>query len=65
MDAAKRQWIRDRAGDRCEYCRLPQEATPFVTHHVEHIVSRQHGGEDDDQNLALACDRCNAYKGQT
>ena len=29
----------------------------------EHIVSRQHGGTDDPDHLALACDRCNAYKG--
>jgi len=31
--------------------------------HVEHIVSRQHGGTDDPSGPALACDRCNAYKG--
>jgi hypothetical protein len=28
--------------------------------HVEHIVPRQHGGTDDPNGLALACDRCNA-----
>jgi hypothetical protein len=27
------------------------------------VVSRQHGGSDDPNSLALACDRCNAYKG--
>ena len=27
------------------------------------FVSRQHGGTDDPGGLALACDRCNAYKG--
>ncbi len=26
-------------------------------------MARQHGGGDDPSNLALACDRCNAYKG--
>jgi hypothetical protein len=26
-------------------------------------VPRQHGGSDDESGLALACDRCNAYKG--
>ncbi len=31
--------------------------------HVEHIVARQHRPDDDPSNLALACDRCNAYKG--
>jgi hypothetical protein len=42
---------------------MPQEATPLIPFHVEHIVSRQHGGTDDPGGLALACDRCNAYKG--
>jgi 5-methylcytosine-specific restriction endonuclease McrA len=42
---------------------MPQEATPLIPFHVEHIVSRQHGGSDDPNGLALACDRCNAYKG--
>ena len=26
-------------------------------------MSKQHGGTDDPDDLALACDRCNAYKG--
>jgi hypothetical protein len=42
---------------------MPQEATPLIPFHVEHIVSRQHGGSDDPGGLALACARCNAYKG--
>jgi hypothetical protein len=42
---------------------MPQQATPLIPFHVEHIVSRQHGGTDDPDGLALACDRCNAYKG--
>ena len=42
---------------------MPQEATPLIPFHVEHIVSKQHGGTDDPGGLALACDRCNAYKG--
>jgi hypothetical protein len=42
---------------------MQQEATPLIAFHVEHIVSRQHGGSDDPNGLALACDRCNAYKG--
>jgi hypothetical protein len=42
---------------------MPQDATPLIPFHVEHIVSRQHGGSDDPSGLALACDRCNAYKG--
>lgn len=44
---------------------MPQDATPFIPFHVEHIVARQHTdeGHDDPSGLALACDRCNAFKG--
>jgi hypothetical protein len=42
---------------------MPQRATPLIPFHIEHIVSKQHGGGDDPGELALACDRCNAYKG--
>lgn len=63
MDARTRELIRQRAGDACEYCRIPQQATPSIPFHVEHTIARQHGGGDDPNQLALACDRCNAYKG--
>ncbi len=62
MDAATRQLVRQRAGNRCEYCLLRQEQSG-LSHHVEHIVAKQHGGTDDPDNLALACNRCNAHKG--
>jgi 5-methylcytosine-specific restriction endonuclease McrA len=62
MDARARDLVRDRAGDRCEYCLLRQEQTG-LTHHVEHIIAKQHGGADDMGNLALACNRCNSCKG--
>jgi hypothetical protein len=54
--------VRRRAGDRREYCHLPQSAfrRPF---HVEHIVARQHGGQSRLDNLALACWNCNLKKG--
>jgi len=54
--------VRRRAASRCEYCLLRQEYCD-LTHHVEHIVARQHGGSDDASNLALACHRCNLRKG--
>jgi HNH endonuclease len=63
MDERLRQFVRERAGNRCEYCRLSQEAEPFFVYHIEHIVARQHGGGDNSENLALACYHCNAYKG--
>ncbi|MBN1395043.1 MAG: HNH endonuclease [Pirellulales bacterium] len=42
---------------------MPQAAVPFAPFHIEHVIARQHGGDDDPSNLALACDRCNLYKG--
>lgn len=65
MDAATRELVRRRAGDRCEYCHMPQKATPLITFHIEHIVAKQHVDHDDDDpsELCLACDRCNAFKG--
>ena len=62
IDTAVRNLIRQRAGERCEYCRLPEHAVD-IPFHVEHIIAKQHGGEDDPSNLCLACDRCNLYKG--
>ena len=56
MDAATRELVRRRAGNRCEYCLLRQVQTG-LTHHVEHIVARQHHGSDDPANPALACNR--------
>jgi hypothetical protein len=57
-----RQLVIDRAGNCCEYCLLPED-TAFHKHEPDHIVPRQHGGETDESNLALACMRCNRYKG--
>lgn len=62
MDAATRELVRKRAGERCEYCGLHQKHSELI-HHVEHIVARQHGGSEDPDNLALACHRCNLHKG--
>lgn len=63
MSPQMRSAIRTRAADRCEYCHLPENAITFAAFHVEHIVARQHGGVTALENLALSCDRCNAYKG--
>ena len=63
MDEALRHVVRERAGHRCEYCQLPQAYAPVVRFHIEHIRARQHGGDDDPANLALACPHCNRFKG--
>ncbi|MDE3196839.1 MAG: HNH endonuclease [Acidobacteriota bacterium] len=61
-DAETRRFVRERAGGRCEYCRLHENHSE-LPHHIEHIVARKHGGSDDLDNLALACHRCNLHKG--
>jgi 5-methylcytosine-specific restriction endonuclease McrA len=48
------QAVRERAGGRCEYCRLPQ-AGSNIPFEVDHIISRKHGGRSIASNLALAC----------
>jgi hypothetical protein len=63
MDASLRDAVRRRAANLCEYCGLPQEVVRDAPFHVEHIRAKQHGGTNDLSNLALACDRCNLYKG--
>lgn len=62
MRGATRRTVRERAGGRCEYCRLPEASFP-ATFHIEHVVPRQHGGGEDLGNLALACPLCNCLKG--
>ena len=61
--ASRRQRITVSAGNRCEYCHLPQEAEPFSTFHIEHVIARQHLEDDSDENLCLACSHCNLHKG--
>ncbi len=63
MDAATRRRVQRRAANRCEYCRLSQTAASVARFQVEHVRPRQHGGTDVLTNLALACPRCNRYKG--
>jgi hypothetical protein len=54
--------VRNRAGDRCEYCRLPQYSRR-LRFQIDHITAKQHGGATIPENLALCCGRCNRHKG--
>ena len=63
IDAATRTLVWRRAEGRCEYCRIHQDDSDFLTFHVEHIIPRQHGGGDHAENLCLACPECNSAKG--
>ena len=60
--AAVRQQVRERARERCEYCGITEQFTPF-SHQVDHIIPPRHGGSDDLDNLAWACFQCNNNKG--
>ncbi len=54
--------VATRAKYRCEYCLFPQ-AVALHKHEPDHIIPIQHGGSTTLENLALACLRCNRYKG--
>jgi hypothetical protein len=56
-----RKSLCNRDGERCHYCGDP--LTP-ETSTVDHKVPRAHGGANDLTNLVLACQPCNAEKGE-
>ncbi|HVS33963.1 MAG TPA: HNH endonuclease signature motif containing protein [Gemmataceae bacterium] len=62
MDQALADFVRERAGDCCEYCRLPQ-AVSSTRFQIDHIIAEQHGGRTVASNLALACLADNNHKG--
>lgn len=62
MDRQVRDLVRNRGGNRCEYCRLRQEHFLQIRHQVEHIIPIKHRGTDAADNLALACAPCNLAK---
>ena len=59
---SRREQVRTRAGDCCEYCQLPQ-ACSTLPHELDHIRARKHRGSTSLENLCLACAYCNAAKG--
>lgn len=63
MNAKLRAAVHERAAQCCEYCGRRQVDSPLIPFHVEHIVPRKHGGDDDFENLCLACPDCNLQKG--
>jgi hypothetical protein len=62
MDRTLQELVRRRAGDRCEYCQIPQEyeRIPFE---IDHIIAEDHEGVTKASNLCLCCFACNRYKG--
>jgi hypothetical protein len=63
MNQSLRQFVRDRAERRCEYCGISEEHDLVLPFHIEHIRARKHGGGDEAENLALACHHCILRKG--
>ncbi len=63
MDAATRRLVMARAQVCCEYCQLPEAASPYAPVQIEHIVAKKHGGSNAEDNLAIACFHCNCHKG--
>ena len=62
MKAALREFVRQRANNRCEYCLLPQAASS-VPFEIDQVIPRQHRGKTLVENLAPACFYCNSSKG--
>lgn len=62
IPADLRRLVRERAGDCCEYCGVPQVVT-LISHQIDHVVAEKHGGPTNADNLALSCALCNAHKG--
>jgi hypothetical protein len=62
IPAALRRLVRERAGERCEYCLIPESVT-FAPHWIDHIVAEKHGGKTEAENLANSCVLCNQRKG--
>ena len=57
-----RQQVINEAGYRCEYCRTSSRliGMPLV---MDHILPSSLGGNDERENLAACCYRCNEFKG--
>jgi hypothetical protein len=62
MERALEQLVWERAGSRCEYCRVAQEhdRLPFE---IDHIIAKKHRGPTRAGNLCLACFADNNHKG--
>jgi hypothetical protein len=63
MGSSLRDIVRERAGNRCEYCHLHEDDSDDLAFHVEHVIPRQHDGMNDPECLCFACAECNWAKG--
>jgi len=58
----RRDYLIQRAGECCEYCRFPQKHLSLGLY-LDHIIARQHVDDDDEENLAMCCAHCSSCKG--
>ena len=56
-----RKLVQSRAKHLCEYCHSSEEASA-AQFEIDHIIPTSLKGSDAPDNLALACQRCNAYR---
>ncbi len=63
VDETLRKLVIERAGNRCEYCRIEQNESRPYRFPVDRIISGQHGGNYGRENTAFACHECNEKKG--
>src|SRR5690348_10713189 len=52
----------ERDGGTCQYCNLPLECFDHI--HIDHVIPRCDGADDDIDNLRLTCSYCNLDKGE-
>jgi hypothetical protein len=57
-----RAFVRRRAHEICEYCRMPQ-AFYRSSYQPDHIIAEVHKGPTVAHNLCWACFHCNLHKG--
>lgn len=61
LSEAIREKVRQRAGNRCEYC-LSHQDYVMGKLQIDHVKPIAKGGADSEENLCLACELCNQYK---
>lgn len=64
----QRRRLRERDGDNCYLCgcrMVEYSGLEFNPNQMtrDHMTPRSRGGTNNDENMALACARCNSHKG--
>lgn len=52
----------DRDGPGCKYCGYGKKKGLWWDLEIDHVYPRARGGGDEDENLVLACRKCNRTK---